>query len=326
MRASVLSAFVLAAALTLTGVARADDQAELDKGRNAYLGRQYDEADRRFRDMLDPQHGTIHDPLLVNQAYMYWGAVMVALSKNKDASGIFEQLLKRDGRFEPDPLSFPTAVLDVFSDTKNRMKDQINAAAQEAARLAEEKRKRDEADKMRQAARVAALEQLATTETTIEHHSRWIAFVPFGAGQFQNGKPVLGWTFLIGESVLGVAAGVTGAISLAKSSDAQDIYAANPTKDNPSVTAPANDARNASVNWRYANLSCAGAFVAVAILGVIQANVEFQTEVLTVKKKPLPPALREGARVDWHFTAAPVSGERSTSSPTGATFGIVGSF
>ncbi|MEO8876431.1 MAG: hypothetical protein ABI461_12650, partial [Polyangiaceae bacterium] len=179
MRRSVLSAFVLAAALTLAGAARADDQAELDKGRNAYLGRQYEEADRRFREMLDPQHGTIHDPLLITQAYMYWGAVMVALGKNKDASGIFEQLLKRDGRYEPDPLSFPTSVLDVFSDTKNKMKDQLNAAAQEAARQAEEKKKRDEAERMRQAARIAALEQLATTETTIEHHSRWVAFVPF---------------------------------------------------------------------------------------------------------------------------------------------------
>ncbi|MEO8878274.1 MAG: hypothetical protein ABI461_21955, partial [Polyangiaceae bacterium] len=152
-----------------------------------------------------------------------------------------------------------------------------------------------------------------------------IAFMPFGAGQFQNNKPILGWTFLIGESALGVAAGVTGAVSLAKSSEAQNTYAANPTTDNPSVTAPATDARNAAVDWRYANLACAGAFVGIAIVGIIQANFEFQSEVSVVKHRPLPPALREGHAFNWHLTGAPVL-ERNASAPTGATLGIVGSF
>jgi hypothetical protein len=327
MRRSILTALILAAAISFAGVARADDQAELDKGRNAYLGRQYDEADRRFREMLDPKTGTLHDPLLVNQAFMYWGAVMVALGRNKDATTIFEQLLlQHDAQFEPDPLSFPTAVLDAFSQTKARIRDELNAAAAEALKRAEEKKKRDEEAKQREAARQAAIEKLATTQTTIEHHSRWIALMPFGAGQFQNGRTGLGWGFLIGESALAVAAGVTGAISLSKSSQAQDIYRNNPSPDNPSVTAPATDARDSAVNWRYANLACAGAFVVSAVIGIVQANLEFQSDVVVVKHRPLPPSLRgesASAKIDWHLTAAPTM---SDSHASGATFGLVGRF
>ncbi|MEO7112959.1 MAG: hypothetical protein ABI183_21150 [Polyangiaceae bacterium] len=327
MRRSFLTALMLAAALSLSGIAHADDQGELDKGRNAYLGRQYEEADKRFREMLDPKTGTIHDPLLINQAFMYWGAVMVALGRKKDASALFEQLLlQHDSHFEPDPLSFPTAVLDVFTDTREAVRGKIQAAQDEARRQAEEKKKRDEDAKLREAARQAAIEKLATTQTTIEHHSRWIALIPFGAGQFQNGRAGLGWGFLVGESALAVAAGVTGAISLSKSSQAQDIYRNNPSPDNPSVTAPATDARDSAVNWRYANLACAGAFVVSAVIGIVQANLEFQSDVVVVKHRPLPPNLRGesgSAKIDWHLTAAPTV---SDSHASGATFGLVGRF
>lgn len=329
MRRSFMCTLIFAAALSLSGIAHADDQAELDKGRNAYLGRQYDEADRRFRDMLDPKTGTIHDPLLVNQAYMYWGAVMVALGRKKDASSLFETLLlQHDSHFEPDPLSFPTAVLDVFTDTREAVRGKIQAAQDEARRQAEEKKKHDEEARQREIARQAAIEKLATTQTTIEHHSRWIALMPFGAGQFQNGRAGLGWGFLIGESALAVAAGVTGAVSLSKSSQAQDIYRNNPSPDNPSITAPATDARNEAVDWRYANLICAGAFVASAVIGIVQANIQFQSDVVTVKTRPLPPSLRgessaENKKIDWHITAAPTVTDAHAS---GATFGLFGRF
>lgn len=334
MRRPLASMLVLAAALAFAGSARADDQAELDKGKNAYLGRQYDVADKRFREMLDPQNGTIHDPVLVNQAYMYWGAVMVALNKKDDASKIFEQLLQRDAHFEPDPLSFPTAVLDVFTDTRNRIRDQLNAQALDAQKRAEEKKRREDEAKKREAARVAMLEKLATEETTIEHHSRWIAMMPFGAGQFQNGDTALGWTFFGAESVFAVAAGVAATVSLSKSSQAQNLYHDNPQlQTNEAVTGPANEARDEAVTWRWVNLACAGAFVVTAVVGVVQANVKFQKEIVTVKKRPLPPMPNvdapnaeatkpapKAAAVEWHLDLAP--SERGN----GGTLGVFGRF
>ncbi|MGH7285864.1 MAG: hypothetical protein ACRELY_30465 [Polyangiaceae bacterium] len=323
MRRSFISMIVLVAAMACATSARADDQAELDKGRNAYLGRQYDVADQRFREMLDPQNGTIHDPVLVNQAYMYWGAVMVALDKKDKAGKIFEQLLQRDSHFEPDPLSFPTAVLDVFTDTRNRIRDQLNAQALDAQKRAEEKKRREEEAKRREAARVALLEQLATRETTIEHHSRWIALMPFGAGQFQNGQTGLGWFFLGSESVLAVTAGVAATVSLAKSQQAQDIYHDNPTlTSNQSVTAPANEDRNEAITWRWVNLASAGAFVLTAAIGIAQANVKFQRDIVTVRQRPLPPAAKPSAKIDWHLSVTPLVTEHAN----GGTLGVSGTF
>jgi len=64
----------------------------------------------------------------------------------------------------------------------------------------------------------------------------------------------------------------------------------------------------------------------VAIIGIVQANIEFQSDVVTLKKRPLPPSLRDSGKIDWHFTATPVTGERGGNTPNGATFGVVGKF
>lgn len=314
-----LAALALVVVFAFSASARADDQAELDKGRNAYRGRAYVEAEKRFREMLDPQTGTIHDPNIMTQAYMYWGATELALNKKGDAEHIFELILRRDQRYEPDPLAFPVAVLDTFTDTRERIKHELDAQAAEAQRRAEEKRHREEAARAREEARVALLEKMAAEQPITEHHSRWIAFVPFGAGQFQNGEKALGWFFAGSESAFAVTAGVAEVVSLAKESQAQDIYRNNPTVSNPAVTANANEARNTAVTWRWVNLGFAGAFVATAVAGIIQANAKFQPEVTFVQKRAIPQ--RDAARLDWHLDIAPAVGDRP-----GGTVGVSGRF
>src|SRR5690606_30400888 len=84
--------------------------------------------------------------------------------------------------------------------------NQLNLLREEAAearRRSEERRKRLE-----------ELERLAAEETVILENPRWLMHVPFGVGQFQNGNKTLGWTFLIGESVLAATALGSGIILL----------------------------------------------------------------------------------------------------------------
>src|SRR5262245_9494084 len=116
MRRSALVA-LLAAALW-AAPAFADAQADFDRARNAYLAKQYDEADSRFSQLLDPSRSTVKDTALVTQARMYWGATKVALKQETEARRIFEQLITADRDFDPDPLRFPTAVLNEFSDAR----------------------------------------------------------------------------------------------------------------------------------------------------------------------------------------------------------------
>jgi len=294
-----IAALVFSAVLAFAGAARADEQGELDKGKNAYLARQYDEADARFRAMLDPRTGTIHDPVLVTQAYMLWGAVMVAKGKPQEASSLFEQLLLKDPRFEPDPLSFPTEVLDAFSDTKNRIRQRLNQAAQDAARREADRRAREEQEKRRQAARLTLLERLASEETVTEEHSRWIAWVPFGAGQFQNGETALGWLFLGSEAAFVLGGTLTLPFYYAERravTDAyndptgcvggQDQYLFNCKRDEN-----ARSHQNTANALRVANLSLYGAFAFTAIVGVIEANLRYEPRVVLTKKRALPPAL-----------------------------------
>src|SRR5208283_2297308 len=80
----------LAAPPTAAGApAAVDEQAEFEKGRNAYRAHQYEEADGAFLRMLDPNTGTLHDKGLKKQARMYWAATQIALHQDTDASGQF---------------------------------------------------------------------------------------------------------------------------------------------------------------------------------------------------------------------------------------------
>jgi len=289
-----LAALVFSALFALAGAVRADEQGELDKGKNAYLARQYDEADARFRAMLDAKTATLHDPVLVTQAYMYWGAVMIAKGRPQEASNLFEQLLLKDARFEPDPLSFPTEVLDAFSDTKNRIRQRLNQAAQDDARREAERRAREEQEKRRQAARLALLERLASEETITEEHSRWIAMVPFGAGQFQNHDTALGWIFLGAEAAFVLA----GSAMIPFYYSERSAALAAPNDSSGCVSPPfhctrdadARDHQDSANALRLTNLVLYGAFAVTAIVGVVQANVSYEPRVVVTRRRQLPAA------------------------------------
>ncbi len=53
------------------------------------------------------------------RARMFLGAVLFA-EPEKDGVDVFERLLVDDPQFEPDPLSFPTSVVNDFIDIRAR--------------------------------------------------------------------------------------------------------------------------------------------------------------------------------------------------------------
>ena len=61
--------------------------------RASYLAHQYGDAELRLRAMLDPMHGTLHDPALITQARMYLAAVLLAAGKKSDSTQALEKLL-----------------------------------------------------------------------------------------------------------------------------------------------------------------------------------------------------------------------------------------
>jgi hypothetical protein len=97
----------------------------------------------------------------------------------------------------------------------------------------------------------------------VEAKSRWIASVPFGAGQLQNGDDDLGWALLITETVL-----LGSSIAL---------YVAH--EDLRGGHVPSNEAESAvqeEAGLRIGNWVTFGLFAAVAATGIFEAHLTLE--------------------------------------------------
>jgi hypothetical protein len=258
-----------------------DEQTELDKARNAYRAQKYDEADSRFLKMLDPKDGTLHDKVLIKQARMYWAATRIAQHQNEDAAELFHLILTEDRNYDPDPLAFPTDVVNAFLDTRNKYREELEASERDQYRRAAERRKRDEEARQAESARVKLLEQYATRAEVTEENSRWIALLPFGAGQFQNHQRALGWVFASTEGLLLAGTLITVPVYLVNLRSANTAYSV-PTQG---VAQQYLDRARAT---QYVNLALNGALLLTGVIGVIQAQAAFVPEVTEYRVRTLP--------------------------------------
>ncbi|HVH42226.1 MAG TPA: hypothetical protein VM925_07770, partial [Labilithrix sp.] len=216
-----------------------------------------------------------------------------ALGKKDDAKEMFEKLVLDDPTFEPDPLSFPGPAINTFIDVRSSLLEQIRNAQMTAARLASEKKAREEAEREAQRVWLEKVKAQAGEEKITVRHSRIVASLPFGVGQFQNGQPLLGWIFLGSEvAALGGTAVTYGMYLYARSRENEELR--RPDGDVNQLV-PQYHERAQAV--RIANLGFAGAFVAIAAIGIVQAHVAFVPESAEKKKRDLPPlALRSSLR------------------------------
>jgi hypothetical protein len=284
MRSRFLAAAVCAALIAFATTVRADELGELEKGRAAYFAQNYDDADARFRAMLDPQTGTVHDPALVTEAHMYWGATLLALNRADDATAEFEKLLLLTPDYDPDVTRLKPNVVYFFIDVRTKMRDRLNAEKAKKLREEIERKKREDAEKARQAKRLALLESLAGQESVVLKSSRLFALLPFGAGQFQNGDNALGWFFLGTET----AAALTATIAfVAYRIDLQNAANVSPA-GNESNRVPFEGYISRANAARDVNLIAWGAFATAALAGVVQAQVKFVPERVEVHQRPIP--------------------------------------
>ena len=282
----------------------ADDRAELEKARASYLSRNWAEAELRARGILD---GGSKERAIVSQARMILGAALIAQGKKEPAVETFEKLALDDPTFDPDPLSYPSDVINTFIDTRAQQADRIKNQAVTLAKLEAERKAREEAEREKQKRWLELVKAQAQEEKITVRNSRLVACLPFGAGQFQNDQPTLGWIFLGTEAALVVGTAITLPMH---------FYA----RDRRQVYIDAQDLQLAT-QWdqradqiQVANLILAGSFVAVAAVGILQANVSFQPQRDERKKRDLPPV--------GHFgpVLTPLAGGGGYVGITGTTF------
>lgn len=297
--------------------ARADARVELEKARATFLARNWADAEERLRSILDPKSG-LKERSLISQARMYLGASLLLQGKRDDATDVFEKLVLDDPTFEPDPLSFPSEAINTFIDVRSSLLEQIRNAQQTAARLAAEKKAREAAEREAERVWLEKVKAQASEETITVRHNRVVASLPFGAGQFQNGQPALGWSLLGAE----VAA-------LAGTAVTYGMYLYARSRENEELRRPGGDVNQLVPQYhqraedlRIANLGFAGAFVAIAAIGIVQAHIAFVPETAEKKKRELPPlGLRPSSKREAARTALPLFGIAPIVSPLIGTDG-----
>jgi hypothetical protein len=272
---------VLVVLVLASRVASADSLGELEKAHSAYVAHKYADAEARLRALLDPATGDLKDPDNIADARMYLAAILVEQGKRAEAGDVFDKLLLDKPDYAADPLRVSIEATNALIDARTRLHDTL-------ARLQSERVQREQADKAKaelarqQAAlRLAMLEKLAGEERLVDRNSRWLAALPFGAGQFQNGQDGAGWVLLSTEALLLVSSGVAAAVSIYDQAQSNDALL---RQDNAAARVYNENARTAA----YVDAALAGGFLLTAIGGVVHAQLTFVPERVTVRKRDLP--------------------------------------
>ena len=255
---------------------RADDRAEVDKARSAFLRKQYDEVERRLSPFVEPGATSARDAAVLPEAFFLLAAAYFRLGRGETARELLEAMASRRPDAEPDPLLFPPEVVDGFADEKGRIRERVAAQQKERERL----RLEAEAARLREKKalddRIARLENLARVETIREPRSRWVAALPFGVGQLQRGDDALGW-MLLASQALALATCATTVVVYDQA--LEEAYA---TRDQPGVSrqylARASTAKTL-------NIVAAITGTVLGLAGLVEAQLNFVPEVTITRER-----------------------------------------
>lgn len=269
------------------GVAEAlDEDARLDRAVNLYSAGQYEACVGEIAGMLDPtSEQRLRLPHVVELARTYLAACHLGSNQPAQADEpLREAILANPQMRVPDSLTFPPPVIDAFLRVRQLLHAEILAKEQEQIRAAQQSALEAERTRRIERARLDTLERLAGTETVIVKNRRWVAAIPFGAGQFQNGSTALGVTLLVSELA---ALGTLATAWYVESSVTSRVNEPGLRKEQ--VDAQISTARDVQIVAGYS-------FLAFAVSGILEAQLSFVPEVRRLRPRRLPEVGQE-ARV-----------------------------
>ncbi len=232
----------------------------------------------------------------VVQAHRMLGVAYLYSNRPDEAKREFHKLLELRPDYRFDPLLDPQPVVDAFNAVVKEEEAEISAI--------ETRRHQRDADLAARRQREARLHAGVPAVVFYERHSYLLNFVPFGAGQFQNGQRRKGWTFL------GVEGGLA-AISVGAFVTNFALYGVQPHRTCLVIPPLSGDGLpqrcpDGAIDHHEENISrdllavqvvSGGLFFAAAIWGVIDAIRHYQRDV------PLETAPPPG---DLHFGVGPL--------------------
>lgn len=222
------------------------------------------------------------------------GLAAFNLRRQEEAERHVAALLRLDPDFSLDPFVFPPPLVTFVEKQRRTMAAELEFLREQrrqrevAARLAAEERAAlaREAERQRK-----LLEEMSrqVTVRTVEQHSVLVNFVPFGAGQFQEGRIGVGTGFAVAEGVLAVASIVSylvyGSLITTRSVQVDGFPGGPVTLVQTGI--PASRADEAQ-SWRVVKVASGIGFYAVYVAGVLDALLHYQAEVVTTRIETLP--------------------------------------
>lgn len=205
-RASGTTALALALCLSCTAWAQVSPEREVELCRQSYeLGKFADALQRARTSIGLPSFSPTQRAALHELA----GLSSFNLGDVASARAHFLSLLQVDPDHQLDPFAVAPAAIKVFEQVRKENGPALELLRQQLAVRAEQERAQREAQERleREAEeRRSRLEELTRTVTvrTVERRSLFLNFLPFGVGQFQQGRVEWGVLFALSEAALAV--------------------------------------------------------------------------------------------------------------------------
>jgi hypothetical protein len=266
--------------LITLAAAPASPSSEFARGKVAFQRAEYGRAIELLRPLLYPEVRLESEGEMV-QTHRMLGIAHLFQRQNELAAEEFRRLLQLRPDFRMDALIDPPMVVDFFN----------SIIAQQEAELAdlENKRREAEAAAERRRRMVPPCPAPTVIERRTVRNSRMVSFLPFGAGQFQNGQSRKGWGFFGAEVAF-------GAISLGALTTNFLVYGFRPTlrcerggtggQGNCPAEYGLSSDRSHSELLTKVQVASGVLFFATAIWGVTDAILNFEPEVVISTPQP----------------------------------------
>ncbi len=270
--------------------ALADDAQALELAKNPFDAGEYGKAHQRLAALLDSANPrcdagpsptglcSLTSPDMIEQARALDAASLLALKDDKAADELIAAILRANPGYQPSAAMFPPEVMDRFTLVRGKLQTELNGIVQDRERDLAKKRLAAQQAHDREEAWIAELQALAGQR--VERNSRWIALIPFGIGQIQNGDVRAGIAFAVGEAAFGVAA--LAAVGEFNSLASTNPYAATATP----VNIPELNSRIST--WVLVNRITFAGWAALTAAGIMHAQITFVPE-RTYTDRPVPP-------------------------------------
>jgi hypothetical protein len=260
--------------------------------RGTYEYGRYAEVLERAGNRID--RGRLNDKDLA-ELHKLAGLSAFHLNRTEDSARHFRALLRLDPDFNLDPFAVPPPAVAWLDTLRQQMSAELELVRQERRLRVEreqaeaERRERERVVAEEQRRRVEVLSRQVTVRQ-VEKRSILVNFVPFGAGQFQQGRNGLGTVLAATEGALAVTSILSffayDALVETKRVTVDDIRGPRdvpvryiPTERLPQATA-----------WTWLKWGSAAGFYAVYAGGVADALAHHQDQVVETHIETLPSA------------------------------------